>query len=144
MRYNSSLLLLFYRLLELLVSCWISNWNMSALSTSIWDNYLLVVLSLLLPCVANLRICILFGIFFYKRLFLSWSCLLQHVESWVAGVWALFTQLMMIVLTCGNMVRATIRWKTYVSNPDMCPTTILKHWSHMTLVHYCWYGINII
>ncbi len=36
-RYNASLLLPLYKLLELLVSCWISDCNMSALS-AFWDN----------------------------------------------------------------------------------------------------------
>jgi hypothetical protein len=31
--------------------------------------------------------------------------------SWVVGDRALFTQLMMIVLTCSNIVRAIILWK---------------------------------
>jgi hypothetical protein len=57
----------------------------------------------LLPCVTSLRIYILLGVVFYRKLLLLWSGLLQRAVSWVARVRALFTQLMMIVLTCTNL-----------------------------------------
>jgi len=66
----------------------------------------------LLPYVASLRLCIFSGFFFYRRLLLLWSGLLQLAVSRVAGVRALFTQLMMIVLARGNIVCAAVLWKT--------------------------------